>query len=91
MLQNLKNPPEPFADVIRTHFRLKANTISKQLTDWLNLDDGKSTNSDGAYAGPNATSLIGGSGSVFQGDVQEMKALLRRLADGENIDDSSSS
>lgn len=84
MLHNLRYPPEPFGEVIRTHFRLKANSIIKQLDNWLTMDDGKATNSDGAYSGnPGA---IGGSGSGFQNDVEELKGLLRTLADGGSID-----
>lgn len=85
MLQNLKTPPEPFEDVIRTHFRLKANSISKQLDDWLALDDNKPTNADGAYVGPLGTPAVGGSGSGFQSDVEEMKKLLRTLSEGGSI------
>ena len=62
MLQNLKNPPEPFQEVIRTHFRLKANSIIKQLDNWVSLDDNKPTNSDGAYIGP---TTIGATGIVL--------------------------
>ena len=40
MLGNLKAPPEPWADVIRTHFRLKAKSITAQLDKWLAEDDG---------------------------------------------------
>jgi len=50
MLGNLKNPPEPFADVIRTHFRLKAKSVTAQLDDWLAKDDGKNTL--GEHGGP---------------------------------------
>lgn len=33
-MDNLKNPPEPWADVIQTHFRLKARSIEAQLDQW---------------------------------------------------------
>ncbi|KAG2137095.1 hypothetical protein DEU56DRAFT_912867 [Suillus clintonianus] len=46
MLGNLKNPPEPFGDVIRTHYRLKSQAIITQLDEWLVLDDGKATAGD---------------------------------------------
>jgi hypothetical protein len=78
MLGNLKNPPEPFGDVIRTHFRLKARSIKTQLDDWLRKDDGKSTQSDGAYN----TGIGGGSGNGFQKDVDEVKAILTQLEAG---------
>lgn len=77
MLGNLKNPPEPFKDVIETHFRLKANSIIKQLDKWLPMDDGNSTNgvNNGGYS-----VLPGNSGNAFQRDVTELKTLLRNLS-----------
>ncbi|TFK43556.1 hypothetical protein BDQ12DRAFT_675170 [Crucibulum laeve] len=78
MLGNLKNPPEPFEDIIRTHFRLKARSVSAQLDDWLKQDDGKATMSDGA--GYQVTkSGVGGSSNGFAKDVEEMKKLLKEL------------
>ncbi|OSX59536.1 hypothetical protein POSPLADRAFT_1067248 [Postia placenta MAD-698-R-SB12] len=76
MLGNLKNPPEPFEDVIRTHYRLKARSIMKQLDEWLAIDDGKPI-TDGGYGGHKASA--GGSSSGFQADVQELKGLLTKL------------
>lgn len=80
MLGNLKNPPEPFGDIIRTHFRLKARSIKAQLDDWLSKDDGKSTQSDGAFN--TAAGAGGGSGNGFQKDVDEMKTILTQLEMG---------
>ncbi|KZT70316.1 hypothetical protein DAEQUDRAFT_689428 [Daedalea quercina L-15889] len=76
MLGNLKNPPEPFEDVIRTHFRLKAKSIIAQLDNWLAIDDGKSI-TDGGYGGK--ISVAAGSSNGFQADVEEMKRLLTQL------------
>jgi hypothetical protein len=76
MLGNLKNPPEPFVDVIQTHFRLKAKAISQQLDRWLKLDDGQATN--GANNGGSITGS-GNQGSAFQRDVSELKELLQRM------------
>lgn len=76
MLGNLKNPPEPFEDVIRTHYRLKARSIMKQLDEWLAMDDGKPIG-DGGYGGHKSSS--GGSSNAFQADVQELKGLLTKL------------
>jgi len=86
MLGNLKCPPEPFRDIIRTHFRLKAASIVAQLDDWLAKDDGKPTFSDGANYDPTSKgdSPAGGS-SNFQTDVEEMKQLLQRLQDGRDL------
>ncbi|CCA72505.1 hypothetical protein PIIN_06442 [Serendipita indica DSM 11827] len=77
MLGNLKNPPEPFEDVIRTHFRLKAKAITEQLDRWLKMDDGNATS--GANNGGLSTNG-GSAGAAFQQDVAELKALLRDLA-----------
>jgi hypothetical protein len=71
MLGNLKSPPEPFGDVIRTHFRLKAKSIIAQLDDWLSSDDGKPTVNDGGLS-----SARNGDGTNFQKDVEELKRLL---------------
>ncbi len=77
MLENLKNPPEPFEDVIRTHYRLKARSIKKQLDQWLAQDDGKTTTPDGGgYGGER---VVGGSNNGFKADVEELKKLLDTL------------
>ncbi|KAF7332161.1 Baculoviral IAP repeat-containing protein 6 [Mycena kentingensis (nom. inval.)] len=77
MLQNLQHPPEPWADIIRTHFRLKAASISEQLDKWLALDDGKPTMGDGA--GIDGVRTAGSSTNGFAADVAEMKKLLKEL------------
>ncbi|KAK2466191.1 hypothetical protein APHAL10511_001833 [Amanita phalloides] len=74
MLGNLRNPPEPFVDVIRTHFRLKAKSIIAQLNDWLSTDDGKPTANDGGLV-----SGRNGDGGSFQKEVEELKRLLTDL------------
>lgn len=76
MLSNLRNPPEPFENVIRTHFRLKARSIMKQLDQWLAQDDGKLISQDGAY---NQKMAAGGSSNGFQTDVEELKDELQKL------------
>lgn len=78
MLGNLRNPPEPFEDVIRTHFRLKARSITAQLDEWLSKDDGATTMGDGAGFSNRGTAPASG-GNGFAKDVEEMKALLREL------------
>lgn len=35
MIDQLKNPPPEFADIIRTHFRLRAPYIRKQVQAWI--------------------------------------------------------
>ncbi|KAH7929485.1 ubiquitin conjugating enzyme family protein [Leucogyrophana mollusca] len=80
MLGNLKNPPEPFGDVIRTHYRLKAQVIIEQLDQWLARDDGKPVANDAAYH--QAKSEAGSSSNGFKKDVEEMKQLLKQLQDG---------
>ncbi len=79
MLGNLKNPPEPFADVIRTHYRLKAKTVSAQLDEWLALDDGSSTSGDGASMSRKKSLVPGTSSNGFKKDIDELKTLLSRL------------
>lgn len=85
MLGNLKNPPEPFGDIIRTHYRLKASTLTKQLDQWLAQDDGKVTTSDGGGYGGQKNSEGQGSMHGLQRDVEELKRILKQLQDGENI------
>ena len=86
MLGNLKNPPEPFADIIRTHFRLKARSISSQLDDWLSKDDGKIIFSDGGvYSGVSPKMDISGSSNGFSKDIVEMKTILKGMQ--ENLND----
>ena len=75
MLGMLKNPPEPFEEVIRTHFRLKSRSIMQQLDKWLEEDDGKPTTADGA----NLPKSASGSSNGFEADVIELKTLLQRL------------
>ncbi|KAJ7591087.1 hypothetical protein C8J56DRAFT_934652 [Mycena floridula] len=82
MLGNLRNPPEPFADVIRTHFRLKAKSIATQLDIWLSKDDGKATCGEGAaYNGGRGTDA-GSSSNGFKADIEEMKVILKQLEAG---------
>ncbi len=78
MLGNLRNPPEPFEDVIRTHFRLKGRSIAAQLDQWLGKDDGAPTAGDGSGIGGRVSA--GGGGNGFAKDVEDMKALLKELA-----------
>ena len=80
MLGNLKNPPEPFADIIRTHFRLKARSIFSQLDDWLSKEDGRVTSPDGGvYSGGNLKMDSSGGSNDFLKDVVELKAMLKKL------------
>jgi hypothetical protein len=83
MLGNLKIPPEPFGDIIRTHFRLKARSISAQLDRWLSQDDGLHTANDGASSSCGRMG-VGSSANGLQTDVEELKRLLKQLQDGVN-------
>ena len=81
MLGNLQNPPEPFGDIIRTHFRLKANSIRGQLDHWLAQDDGRATLGDGAgYSTPQKSE--GTSGNGLKKDIDELKRILKDLESG---------
>lgn len=77
MLGNLRNPPEPWEDVIRTHFRLKARSITKQLNHWLEIDDGRQISEDGAGI-ENRSPATGGGGSAngLKKDVDAMVELM---------------
>ena len=94
MLGNLKNPPEPFGDIIRTHFKLKANEIKKQLDEWLKEDDSRPIVSDGVAGPIKAFKALGGlssgSQSAFKKDVDELKSMLMRLELDESAGASSS-
>ncbi|KAF8974752.1 hypothetical protein BDZ97DRAFT_1647255 [Flammula alnicola] len=79
MLGNLKNPPEPFGDIIETHFRLKARSISIQLDEWLRKDDGKPTSPDGGVYSGNPKSDASGNSNGFAKDIEEMKKELKKL------------
>lgn len=79
MLGNLKNPPEPFDNVIRTHFKLKARSIMSQLDDWVSRDNGKSTTGDGGGYFSSERDDTGGSNNGFRKDVDELKKLLTEL------------
>lgn len=48
MLEMLKNPPAPWEDVIRGHFKLKKAEIKEQLDLWVKEDDKQATHGDGA-------------------------------------------
>lgn len=50
MLEYLKHPPEGFEEIIKTHFRLKARYLRKQLDKWLEEDDGKQLYADSMSA-----------------------------------------
>jgi hypothetical protein len=76
MLGNLRDPPEPFQDIIRTHFRLKAKSIMVQLDQWLSQDDGKPTEGKIIFG-------VGTSLNDLERDVNELKKLLQQLQDSE--------
>jgi hypothetical protein len=83
MLGNLRSPPEPFADIIRTHFRLKARSLMTQLDQWLTQDDGKITSS-GEYQGPGKESGAGTSSNGFAKDIADLKLALQELQTSES-------
>ena len=90
MLGNLRNPPEPFADVIRTHFRLKSRSLTKQLDAWLAQDDGKPLEKDGGMSAARHRGATGSS-QAFRKDVEDLKAALRNLINFEDIAPASAS
>ncbi|EJT97519.1 hypothetical protein DACRYDRAFT_84483 [Dacryopinax primogenitus] len=83
MMGNLKNPPEPFGDVIRTHFRLKARSLRTQLNKWLAMDDGVPV-SEAAVLAPTKKDAASptwaeGSQSAMRGYVDAFKMMLDEL------------
>jgi len=82
MLGNLKAPPEPFAEIIQTHFRIKARSISTQLDEWLRQDDGKGTLPDGGVYSGGGRSDASGSNNGLAKDVEELKKVLKDLEKG---------
>jgi hypothetical protein len=85
MLRTLRDPPEPFGDIVRTHFRLKAKSISAQLDEWLAKDDGKPLAGDGSMSAQEHN-RAGGGRSNMEADVKEMKKLLDKLQKGQPLD-----
>jgi len=87
MIGNLKNAPEPFADIIRTHFRLKARSLRTQLNKWLILDDGGAiTESPHGPPSKNKTQRVlpgDKSQSTMAGLVETLKKMLDGLEKGE--------
>jgi len=81
MLGALQDPLLPFADIIRTHFRLKAKSLAAQLERWLQEDDGGTTDRNGA--GNVGVSNFGPSpGGVRNGmkrNVDDLLALIAKL------------
>lgn len=80
MANNLKNPPFPFENEIKTHFRLKAKAIRAQLDRWKAEDDGKPTNRD--YFGvspPNTASGASSSQTPFDVSAKHLRSLLDEL------------
>jgi hypothetical protein len=86
MLGNLKNPPEPFGDIIRTHFRLKARSVSTQVDQWMSQDDGLQTVNDGA----SGRSGQGGSANGLHADIEELKRVMEQLQEGGDVEDKES-
>ncbi len=81
MLGMLKAPPEPFGDVIRTHFRLKAASVMKQLDKWQSMDDGRFTDGrNHGEAGPIVAGEVGASQNGLTRDIEELKGILRALS-----------
>jgi hypothetical protein len=80
MLGNLQAPPEPFEDIIRTHFRLKSTEIHKQLDEWLAQDDGQATSADGGgYSNARSADNTGSSSNGFRKDIEELKNSISKL------------
>ncbi|KAK4687368.1 hypothetical protein P7C73_g2746, partial [Tremellales sp. Uapishka_1] len=70
----LKDPPFPFENEIKTHFRLKANAIREQLDKWKQMDDGKPIISQN----PGRSEAASSTGETA---FDKSSAVLRRLLD----------
>lgn len=92
MLEYLKTPPSGFEDIIKTHFKLKARSLKKQLDKWLAEDDGKPLYGDSMSSATSGSYLVGSSASAaaavanpgqtmtaFAKDIEEVKTLLDKL------------
>nr|XP_019043448.1 ubiquitin-conjugating enzyme family protein [Kwoniella bestiolae CBS 10118]OCF22378.1 ubiquitin-conjugating enzyme family protein [Kwoniella bestiolae CBS 10118] len=80
MANNIKNPPLPFENEIKTHFRLKSKSIRQQIEKWKDLDDGKPVTGD-------AYSSLGSSNDKsrsFDSASKEMLRLLDQLDSGDS-------
>jgi len=84
MIGNLKNPPEPFGDVIRTHFKLKAKAVMRQMDKWLAMDDRRAIVGQGPGI-HKETPTASSSETPFQKDMAELKRLLVKLERGEPL------
>jgi hypothetical protein len=73
MLEYLKNPPSGFEDIIKTHFRLKARYLKKQLDRWLEEDDGKSLYADSMSSATSGAYLAGSSAATATAAVDGSK------------------
>jgi hypothetical protein len=75
MLENLKNPPSPFENIITTHFRFKKREITEQLDKWVQMDKEKGIGDD-------KLRQIHGDGpgsATFLACVKELKERMRAL------------
>ncbi|KIY34108.1 ubiquitin-conjugating enzyme family protein [Cryptococcus gattii E566] len=80
MANNIKNPPHPFENEIKTHFRLKAKAIRQQIEKWREMDDSKEVEADywgGAHAHTSVTSTL--SKRSFEAAAKEVLRLLDEL------------
>ncbi|KIR36597.1 ubiquitin-conjugating enzyme family protein [Cryptococcus deuterogattii MMRL2647] len=80
MANNIKNPPHPFENEIKTHFRLKAKAIRQQIEKWREMDDSKEVEADywgGAHAHTSVTSAL--SKRSFEAAAKEVLRLLDEL------------
>ncbi|EGG03790.1 uncharacterized protein MELLADRAFT_65352 [Melampsora larici-populina 98AG31] len=80
MIGSIKNPNPAFADVIKTHFRLKSQVIKDQLDQWLQEDDGQALRPDNPGGAVGQAKVGNGQDSMLARNVEELKRLLDELA-----------
>ncbi|ORY34658.1 hypothetical protein BCR39DRAFT_513852 [Naematelia encephala] len=84
MANNIKTPPYPFENEIKTHFRLKSQWIRKQLDRWKALDDGHPISGDSYSPGVRSrdskpSERAEGSQVPFDQYADELRQLLDEL------------
>jgi hypothetical protein len=75
MLGNLKTPPSPFEDIIKTHFRFKKYEIAEQLDKWSALEKNKGGEDKALHQ--YHSNVV--SSDTFFACVKELKELLAAL------------
>ncbi|KAK8849763.1 hypothetical protein IAR55_005099 [Kwoniella newhampshirensis] len=85
MANNIKCPPFPFENEIRTHFRLKAEDVRKQITRWKALDDGQAIKTDDHSPHSGTQMSKPSKGTPFDQAAEAVRQMLNKLERQEGI------